>query len=284
MRIVPTLRPPFRVYGAAAGPHRIEGLRIPAWVLMLFVAVACGGGPPSSTSSSSNRPQPSEPSDSPDSTPSDGQISAPPVLTEDELPLSCGSPLAFGDEALQSPPGVETASHPLAEALRALVADSPLPKRPGWRLVAFSEVQALFLLPATPEEGSAFWSAEFERRGSDWAYVRSGQCDIRPALGNIEPARWELAPGEIPDPETRELSVLVTELGCASGNSPEGRIVPAAIIYSEEAVTVIFGTRPPPGAQTCLQGPAAPATVTLHEPLGDRRLFDGHVIPPEPRS
>lgn len=254
--------------------------------LVLSLVSGCASPIPSSSISEPADSMSQSAAGSPSTQPSeqDATVSPPPMVTDDELPLSCGSPLAFSAGALLGQSGAESADHPAAEALRALIADSPLPKRSGWQIVVLTARHALFLLPATSDEGSAFWSAEFEQSNSEWLYVRSGQCDIRPALGNFEPARWDLEPGQTLGPETRSFTVLVTELGCASGQSPEGRIVPAAAIYQEDAVIVIFGTRPLSGAQTCISGPAAQASVMLHEPLGNRRLFDGSVIPPEPRS
>lgn len=254
---------------------------------LAFVIAGCGSitppESPSATASASSQVPTAEASTEPSQNDFIA-MSPPPILTEDEIPLTCGSPLTFSAQALVGVPGAERADHPAAEALRTLIADSPLPKRSGWRLVLLSEQHALFLLPATQAEGSAFWSAEFEQGEIGWRYVRSGQCDVRPGFEGIESARWELVPGERPRPDSRSLNLLVFEQACASGQSPEGRIVPAAVIYLEDSVTVIFGTRPPPGPQTCLQGPPAEATVDLHEPIGERQLFDGSVFPPEPRG
>ena len=74
------------------------------------------------------------------------------------------------------------------------------------------------------------------------------------------------------------------ERGCASGNSPEGRIVSSSVIYFDASVTVILGTRPLPGPQTCQTGPPAEFLVELRELLGDRQVFDGWVFPPEMRA
>lgn len=260
--------------------------RVRAAFLALATATAgCSGEqPPASPSVSASENSTSTAEASIDQSADPAALSPPPILAEDEVPLTCGSPLTFSAQALLAVPGAETADHPAAEALRMYLQESPLPRRAGWRLVVFSDEHALFLLPATPAEGSAFWSAEFERSESSWTYVRSGQCDIKPGFEGLEPARWELAPGEQPRPESRTLHVLVTEQGCASGTSPEGRIVPAAVIYLEDSVIVIFGTRPLPGPQTCLPGPPVEVTVDLHEQIGDRQLLDGSILPPEPRG
>jgi len=212
-------------------------------------------------------------------------LSPPPALSGDDQALACGSPLTFSAEALLGdPPGAEEADHPAADALRMLLAENEvLPRRGGWRVVFLSQEDALFLLPATPDEGSAFWNAEFHRADSGWDYVRSGQCSVKPWFEGLEPARWELAPGEEPQPGTRTLRVLVFEQACSSGKSPEGRIVIAAVTYLDDSVTVILGVSPLTGPQTCQSAPPAEFSVELHEPLGDRHLLDGWVFPPEPR-
>jgi hypothetical protein len=155
----------------------------------------------------------------------------PPAMDEDDLRFSCGSPLTFSAAALGAPGGAELADHPAAEALRGLLNDELLPQLHGWKVLVLDESTALFLVPARPGEGFAYWSAEFEREGSNWTYVRSGQCDIRPTFEGISPAHWELAPGESLAPPSQTVAVLVTELECASGQSPDERIVPAAILY-----------------------------------------------------
>lgn len=211
-------------------------------------------------------------------------LSPPPAMDEDDLRFSCGSPLIFSAAALGAPGGAELADHPAAEALRGLLNDELLPQRPGWKIVVLDESAALFLLPARPAEGFAYWSAEFERQDSNWTYVRSSQCDIRPTFEGIGPAHWELAPGESLARTTQTIDVLVTELECASGQSPDERIVPAAILYYEDSVVVVFGVTPLPGFQTCEGGPPAEIELDLGEPLDERELMDGGVFPPESRG
>ncbi len=200
------------------------------------------------------------------------------------VPLSCGSPLAFGAHALRGPAGVELADHPAAAALRQLVTDGHLPTGNGWRLVVLTDSSALFLLPMPADEEFPYLSAEFESRDGTWTWVRYGQCVMRPVFDGIEPARWELAPGQQLTRDVRTFEVLVTEQACASGQSPEGRIMPAAAIYLETSIIVIFGVRPLPGAQTCQGNPSLMVTLELDEPLGDRALLDGSALPAEPRG
>jgi hypothetical protein len=209
---------------------------------------------------------------------------ASPPIAPGQLQLSCGSPLAFPPGALSAPPGAEQADHPAAETLRQLLRGDVPPSRPGWRVVVLSDAHALFLLPGLPVEGVGYWNAEFENRGDGWSYVRSGQCELQPVFEGIEAASWELAPGENLRADTTTLNLLVSERSCSSGRSPEGRIVPAAVIYEPDSVIVIFGVKPLPGAQTCQSAPPAAVSLELREALGKRQLFDGSVFPADAKG
>ncbi|MDQ3879468.1 MAG: hypothetical protein M3295_00055 [Chloroflexota bacterium] len=107
---------------------------------------------------------------------------------------------------------------------------------------------------------------------------------MMPRFEGLSAARWQLAPDAELRPESMSVRVLVFEQACASGTSPEGRIAPAAVIYGDATVTIIFGTRPLAGAQTCQGAPPAEVSVQLREPLGGRVLLDGSVFPAEPRG
>lgn len=237
--------------------------------------------PPDSTPSLAPAPPASEFSN-PTGIPS--PLARPPPMAENDLRFTCGSPLAFGAAALTAPGGAESADHPAAEALRSLLQDGLLPMRHGWQLVVLDDTSALFLLRARPNEGFAYTSAELGVEDSGWTYVRSGQCDIQPLFEDVGPAHWELAPGEALTTTSQVFRVLVTELECASGASPEGRVVPAAMLRYDDSLVVVFGVKPLSGAQTCQPGPPAEVTVDLGEPLGERELMDGAVFPPESRG
>lgn len=266
------------------------------WRLLLLAAITiaimsgCGGTPLPSTgvdataTAGSPTTLPSIPQGTVGAPAPTATLVAPPAIEAGQLQLTCGSPLAFAPRALSGPPGAEEADHPAAEALRQLLKGDSPPSRPGWRVVVLSATHVLFLLPGLPQEGVAYWNAEFENRGGAWMYVRSGQCDLQPFFSGIEPARWDLAPGDALRPNTTTLNVLVTDRGCSSGQSPEGRIVPAAVIYDANSVMVIFGVKPLPGSQTCEPAPAAAVSLELREALGNRELLDGAVFPAEPRG
>ena len=256
------------------------------------VVAACGTVPPESP----GVPSPFAVSASPSGSPAGRQTasatasSPSPAITVGELRLSCGGPLTFTTDDLLAAPGAEGMQHPAAEPLRALMESDQLPNRSGWRLVALTDDRAFFLLPALPAEGVAFWYAEVEagaQADSAWQTGPFGQCDPMPRFEGLSAARWELAADADLRPESQVVRVLVFELACASGRSPEGRIAPAAIDYGDDSVTIVLGTRPPAGPagpQTCQGSPPAVFSIELREPIGNRMLLDGSVFPPEPRG
>jgi hypothetical protein len=103
---------------------------------------------------------------------------------------------------------------------------------------------------------------------------------IETAVSDPQPATWGIAPGQEIGPETTSFVALVTERECASGRSSEGRVVGPEIAATADAVVVSFAVRPLGGAQECPGNPATPVEVRLDEPLGERRLLDGHRDPP----
>jgi hypothetical protein len=80
-------------------------------------------------------------------------------------------------------------------------------------------------------------------------------------------------------PETTVIHGFLQERECASGGSPEGRIVGPRVEYGPEAIVVTFRVRSV-GGGTCPSNPLFPVTIELTEPLGGRALLDGGVNPP----
>ncbi len=271
---------------------RLEMRGLVTALVVGFAVGACTAESPTPDHSLPPAASPSEsefirPTATPSPLPTDGslgRLSPPPPMAEDDLRFTCGSPLVFGAAALSAPGGAESADHPAAEALRRLLQDGLLPMRHGWQLVVLDDTSALFLVRARPNEGFAYSSAELTLEDSIWTYVRSGQCDIQPIFEDVGRAQWELAPGETVSTSSQTFKVLVTELECASGTSPEGRVVPAAMLRYEDTLVVVFGVKPLTGAQTCQPGPPAEVTLDLGEPLGERQLMDGAEFPPELRG
>jgi hypothetical protein len=99
--------------------------------------------------------------------------------------------------------------------------------------------------------------------------------------GRVGPAAWWVDPAApAPAPDTTTVPALIRERACASGRSPEGRVIAPTVFSSADAVLVSVFVRQPAGAQDCPGNPAFPLVITLPEPLGDRRLLDGSEVPP----
>jgi hypothetical protein len=125
-----------------------------------------------------------------------------------------------------------------------------------------------------------FASATFERLEAGWFPTGWGQCRIEltaPGWGN---ARFVLDPAVRHDPDSRVLSVLATEMACASGRAPEGRDVQAVILAeTEDTVSVVILVEPADGDQECPGNPSFQYEVDLGSPLGERTVLDASVYP-----
>lgn len=69
--------------------------------------------------------------------------------------------------------------------------------------------------------------------------------------------------------------MLVTEQGCNSGQTADGRVRLVPLLEAEDSVTVTIGVKPPFGDASCQGNPPALFTVELATPLGDRTIIDG---------
>lgn len=95
-------------------------------------------------------------------------------------------------------------------------------------------------------------------------------------------AEWEPAPGQELTPDTQEVEILVREIGCADGDSAEGRIEEPEVEYTSDAVIVTIRVRAKGGDVTCPGNPLTPYVLELEEPMGERELLDGGPGPPSP--
>ena len=105
-------------------------------------------------------------------------------------------------------------------------------------------------------------------------------CEVATLFAAPIDARWEVAPGQELDDDTREFTALVTETACASARSSEGRITGPEVEYTADAIIITFGVRPLGGAQNCPSNPPTEVRVVLDEPIAGRRLLDGRGDPP----
>lgn len=202
------------------------------------------------------------------------------------LRFSCwGDAHPFTPQLLDAPANAELDQHPSARALLAfLEAGGPetdfLPKR-GWLLAGRDERSAAFVARVPGDPPFAEAQVALQESGG-WRVVGWDQCRPRAVFAGLNGATWTLDPELLPPgPEATQFRALVTETECASGRPSGGRVLPPAIFYGTDEVTVVFAVRPQPGdAFNCQGNPATPVLVVLDEPLGERRLLDGGVFPP----
>jgi hypothetical protein len=93
--------------------------------------------------------------------------------------------------------------------------------------------------------------------------------------------RWELDPDNPPDPASSSLTVLARETGCIGRSPPHGlEIRPIIMISGDEIVVfVLIEARVYP-ANCSGPNPKFPVTIDLGAPLGNRRVFEGKLVPP----
>ncbi len=205
----------------------------------------------------------------------------PSLNVQDELQFSCGR-FPFTAALLTAPLGHdEEATSSVAEALRRHLAlpDQDINFLPdsGWTLAGIDAAGAEFV---TVGGDLGMKSISLENQATGWHVAGWGDC--RPNLvlpEGIGTADWTWGSPGRPGPDTQRFTALVTERACASGRSPEGRIVGPAIVPSGDTLLVMFGVRQMPGAQNCPSNPSFPTEVDLGAPLGDRKLLDGGHLP-----
>ncbi len=198
--------------------------------------------------------------------------------------LTCGGGPSFPAAVLEGGGGVENGADPATAALRSHLAtnhvDIDFLPDAGWVEVSRTDTAVLYLAPDPAAEGS--WAyASVGHDGGAWEVDGWGGCSLQPDVGpGLGIASFRIAPEVELDPAATEISVLVTERACNSGEDAEGRIVVAAIEEDGDRVTVTFAVRPRAGAQECPSNPETPFVLELSEPLGDRSLLDGSSVPP----
>ena len=256
-------------------PARLIALATLLLAVVGFAAPAASPAPSESASPATGSPSPT----------------LPPGAVLDPM-LTCGTDQPFSPAALQLPGFAEHEPDDAAAALRnfldteaaeqgvdAMVDAFP---RNGWRRVFQSERAVLFVAPS--ETDRQWVMVQFARGDTGWTIDGYGQCHMQIALPEgVGRATWWLDPASgPPGRDATELSAIIQEQSCASGQSPEGRILAPAIVYGADAITITIAIRIKGG--DCQMTPEFPLTIQLAEPLGARALLDGSVFPPRDAS
>ncbi len=198
---------------------------------------------------------------------------------------SCVGPPGFLPALVDQPGTAEIEDHPSAAALRVFLAEDSmglgfLPDAGHW-LVHRDEREAQYIARLPIESESPFGYVTMQAKGATWVFAGGGDCRPAVMLEGQSPATWTLVPNQPPpDGATVEFAALVTESGCTGGDPVGARLLPPAITYTDDAVFIVFASRPHEGMTTCQGVSPTEVIVDLREPLGDRRLLDAGVFPP----
>jgi hypothetical protein len=133
--------------------------------------------------------------------------------------------------------------------------------------------------PSLRDDGQA---VRLERKGSGWKVVGWGGCSRLVPV--VEPGRqWVQVESAIDlDPAATEVVVEITERQCTGGRDPRPFLDEPTYVEDDDSVTVLWTSRMPEGASTCIGNPPVPHRLRLDEPLGDRQLLDGSSWPARP--
>jgi hypothetical protein len=196
------------------------------------------------------------------------------------LLYSCGS-TPFALSAFQGPANAQKAKKPWAKALRRLIAHPKFFVPPGrrWRLLVKTK-QFVQYASGKPAEGISWLELQHRKRGG-WDFSGSAfGCVPEAWAPDVGSATWWVDTSSPVNSSSTSFTAQVLEHSCASGRSPEGRIVEPRIQYGATQIIVTFFVRFAPGNfQTCEGNPSGPYQVQLAQPLGARVLMDGGVFP-----
>jgi hypothetical protein len=198
--------------------------------------------------------------------------------------LTCGLDETYPTAALDRPAGDELGLDPAAAGLRKWITGrnatgQDVPTQ-GWRIVAREPGLVTYLADAGDH-----WEVVVMKAGAldTWEFWEGGDCQLSVALPNgIGFASWRLDPARLPGPKTQSVSLLGTELACASGKPPGARVRPP--IVAETHDSVVIGLLVTIKGGDCPGNPEFPVRVPLSAALGTRTLYDGSTFPPARRS
>lgn len=121
-------------------------------------------------------------------------------------------------------------------------------------------------------------------RPAGWYVMANALCALTVDLGELTVPRVQLDPTMLPEADSSELHLLVTEQQCNSGEDAEGRVEIVRLDEDGTSISLVLGVSPRRDvtAVTCQGNPHTPFTVTLAEPIGDRAILDTAFVTPKP--
>jgi hypothetical protein len=112
-----------------------------------------------------------------------------------------------------------------------------------------------------------------------WMLIEASSCTPRLVLDGLGPAEvWLDGP---PDADAAHVDLALVEIGCASGESAEGRVEVVRLVEGADAVEIALGVRSY-GNAMCPSNPTTLVRVPLSAPLGDRTVLDATLLSPGP--
>ena len=200
--------------------------------------------------------------------------------------LTCGDGEAFPAETIVGAGGAEGELEAASLALRQILSSPDgselgLPQA-GWHRAVRTATRALFVAPATAAGAGPWVMVSLNGGPTGWSFDAGGECHLAVALPDgIGSASWWLDPAAGPPPvDATFVAAFVRERECASGKTPDGRVLAPAIFYGETSISVMFAIRKRPGPQDCPANPPLAITLNLTEATGGRTLLDGGEFPP----
>lgn len=259
---------------APPGPTPTTPAAAPATAAAPETVIATSGFGLPSPASATPTPLPTSPPAPPAPSPSaSGPAASDPTL-------ACGdSGVEFAASALEGPSrltGVEGAIH----ALRTFLASGyPAMPTDGWRTVVDGTSSASFLAVGAD---SRWWFVTVAPSGG-WQAREFGECHLAVRLpASLSYAEWRTDPQHPPQPAATSLTVLATELACASGQPPGSRLLAPVVVETERSVMITLVVRRR-GNADCQANPEVRVVVRLGAPLGGRTLLDGTSVPARQR-
>jgi hypothetical protein len=193
---------------------------------------------------------------------------------------SCGGP-SFGPDLLEKPENEEQGDDGPSRALRREIDRGWVEPATGWIRAVQTPRTVVFLNDVRPEPYDfPFQEVSFSLRDGRWRWDGGGDCRPRMVEPGFSEAEWSIDRENPPVSDSSEISIMVTQMACSSGESVPVEDIKVTLIERDDAVAVGVVAEPSKGSQTCPGEEPTPYQVHLQEPLGQRHLVNNAVFVP----